>query len=78
MMKKNAQIHLLIESEVFENLQNQAIERNISFSEMCRQKLRQNNQLDKLELMIEEIKEKLNIQLKLKGGDKNGKRIAKI
>ena len=59
-MKKNAQIHLLIESEVFESLQNQAIERNISFSEICRQKLRQNNQLDKIQLMLEGIEEKVN------------------
>lgn len=60
MMKKNAQIHLVIESEVYERLINQAIEKDISFSEICRQKLKQNNQLDKIELMIEEIKEKIN------------------
>lgn len=63
-MKKNAQIHLLIETDVLEMLKRQSKEENISVSELCRQKLSQCSRLAKIEIMLEGINKKL---------DKNGK-----
>ena len=60
MMKKNAQIHLLIESEVVDRIKKEAEEKSVSWSEICRQRLRHNPQLDRIEFMIKEIEEKVN------------------
>ena len=54
-MKKNSQIHLFLETELKEKLEQQAQEQNISFSELCRQKLKNASKLDKIERVLEEI-----------------------
>ena len=57
-MKRNAQIHLHVESELRENLLKEADENNISMNELCLQKLRKNSQLDKIEMMLEGVLKK--------------------
>ena len=69
-MKKNAQIHLLIESEVVDKIKKEAEEKNVSWSEICRQKLRQNNQLNIIEIRLEEIEKILNTKLNFNGRSK--------
>lgn len=54
-MKKNYKIHLVIDKELAENLKKSAEENNISIAENCRQKLREDSQLKRIELMIEKI-----------------------
>ncbi len=54
-MKKNSQIHLLIETEVIEKLKRQAQEEGISFSSLCRKKLKENSHLERLEIIIGKI-----------------------
>lgn len=61
-MKKTFQIHLRIENNVVELLKKQARENNISFAELCRQKLRENPQLSRVENLIENLHTQLNIQ----------------
>jgi len=54
-MKKNYKIHLVIDKELAENLKKFAEEDNLSIAEICRQKLRGNSQLTRIELMLERI-----------------------
>ena len=54
-MNKNSKIHLWIETELFEALKKQALEQGISLSDICRQKLKYNSQLDRIEMMIGKI-----------------------
>lgn len=63
-MKKNAHIHLLIESEVLEKLKKEAEEQDILLSELCRHKLRQSHQLDRIESMLKDVNEKLSLKSK--------------
>lgn len=58
-MKKNSQIHIFIETELKDKLEKQAQEQEISFSEICREKLRGNSKLDNIIFMLEKILEKL-------------------
>ena len=59
-MKKNAQLHIALETKLLEKLQEEAKEYDISIAELCRQKLRKNHQLTKIELMIDSLKDNLN------------------
>ena len=54
-MKKNTQIHLLIETNLFEKLKKEAEESSVSFAEYCRIKLRENSKLKKIEEMLLEV-----------------------
>ena len=58
-MKKNYKIHLWIESENIEYLKKEAILLNMNLSELCRQKLKPNHNLIKIELILENILRKL-------------------
>ena len=51
-MNKNAQLHIFIDNKLLDNLKEQAFQRDISVSELCRQKLRQDPQLDRIERMV--------------------------
>ncbi len=64
-MPKNFQIHLRIETKVIDQLKKQASDENLSFGEVCRQKLRQNSKLEKIETEISDIKNILTTQLNL-------------
>jgi hypothetical protein len=55
-MKKTFQIHLRIENDTIESLKRQAHENNISLAEVCRQRLRGNSQLARIELLIENLR----------------------
>ena len=68
-MKKIFQIHLLLEKNLKEALEREASQRDLSLSELCRQKLRETSQLTRIELLLENL---------LKGGADFGKRSAKI
>lgn len=62
-MKKNSQIHLFIETDLLEDLKKQAREQEKSFSELCREKLIGSPKLARMEMMLEDISKKLNIQV---------------
>ncbi len=51
-MRKNYKLKLPIESETIEELKKEANTQMISLSELCRRKLRKNNQLDRIEEML--------------------------
>jgi len=53
--KKNSQLHFLIETDVLEKMKKKAKENNISLSEWCRKKLRENSQLDRIESKLDKI-----------------------
>lgn len=56
-MKKNSQIHILLETGLKEKLEKEAKENNISISEICRRKLRENSQLNRIEELIKRLQE---------------------
>jgi len=59
-MKKNSQIHIWLETGLKQKLEEQAEENNVSLMSLCRQRLRDNNRLAKIEYILEEIKTILN------------------
>ena len=54
-MRKNFQIHLYLETELVEKIKKQATERKISVTSLCRQKLKEDTQLDRIEQTIGKI-----------------------
>jgi len=52
MGKKNSQIHLVMETKLLNELKRKASEKGLSTSEFCRQKLRDDTQLDRIEKII--------------------------
>lgn len=65
-MKKNSQIHLFIETELLNKLKNQAQNKELSISELCRRKVRESFQFEKIEFLLKEIKEKIECSTKYK------------
>lgn len=63
-MKKTFQIHLRIESDAIPQLKKEAEERRLSLSALCRDKLRTASKLDRMELILEKIVEKLKLNLR--------------
>ncbi len=63
-MGKNSQIHLYLETSVYEVLKKEAEERKIFISEICREKLGQITQLTRVEAEICKIKEQLSFIIK--------------
>lgn len=55
MGKKNSQIHAFLETEYIEALDKEAKDRDISRSELIRQKLRESSQLTRIEILLEKI-----------------------
>ena len=55
-MRKNFQVHLYLETELLEKLKKQAIENKTTVSDICRQKLKENTQLTRIEFILEEVK----------------------
>jgi len=53
--KKNSQIHLRMETSLFLNLKKQIEGKYLSLSELCRQKLRKDRQLDRIELLLKKL-----------------------
>jgi len=58
-MPKNAQLHLVLDSEILEALKEEAFQRDISVSELCRQKLSGDSQLTRIEQTVSQIRIKL-------------------
>jgi len=63
-MVKNSQIHLVLETELFETLKREAQDNNISVSELCRQKLRKGSQLTRIEILLESLVKKVPEEVK--------------
>ena len=59
-MKKNAQLHFVIEVREINKLKNEAEEKKISLSELCRVKLRKNTQFDRIEGKLDRLLKKKN------------------
>ena len=62
-MGMNAQLHLVLSSELLEKLKKEATEKEITISELCRQKINGNSQLDNIELTLERLIKKLKVNL---------------
>lgn len=60
-MKKNSQLHLWIETDLLDKLKKQAAENNILLAELCRQKLRDDTRINRLELIIERLEKLINL-----------------
>ncbi|MFA5061390.1 MAG: hypothetical protein WC494_03700 [Candidatus Pacearchaeota archaeon] len=56
-MKSNAQIHVYVTTELKEKLRKEAIEKDLSFSQLCRRKLGE-DRLIKIEEMLEKLVKK--------------------
>ncbi len=54
-MKKNSQLHITLSSELLDLLRKEAENKNIVLAELCRQKLRENSKLEKIENLLEKI-----------------------
>ncbi len=63
-MKKNSQIHLYLETELINNLKKQAETNKISISELCRRKLKDIPQLERMESLLAGIAVKLKCSTK--------------
>jgi len=63
-MNKNSQIHLFIETEVLQSLKKQADSLEIPLSKLCRKKLGECTQLDRIEMLLENLNKKLTVRSK--------------
>ena len=54
-LKKNSHLHIFMETQLHDKLKKEADEKNISLSELARWKLRDNNQLDRIERKMDMI-----------------------
>jgi len=54
-MKQNSQLHISLGTDLFILLKKEANERGLCLSEHCRQKLRENSYLDKIEIMLNKL-----------------------
>lgn len=58
-MKKNSQIHFMLETPFKETLKKEAEEQNMYLAELCRDKLRKDLNFIRIEKLLIEIKENL-------------------
>ena len=65
-MVKNSHLHIVVETDFLESLKRQAKDRGISVSELCRQKLSDNIQLDKIEFLLRKLLQKNERQNRIK------------
>lgn len=61
-MKKNYRIGIKVEKDLVENLKYEANTLGLTFSDICRQKLKKNHQLIKIELILETILKEMGKQ----------------
>jgi hypothetical protein len=59
-MKNNVRIYFKISSEFYEQIKKEAQKKEISIAQLCRQKLKTQDRLDRVEFLLERL-------LKLKG-----------
>lgn len=62
-MKKNYKLRIRLETSVVDILKKEAEAENVTLSELCRNKLRSSPKLTKIELMLERLCKKSNVQL---------------
>ena len=55
LLKKNAHLHIMIPSEILEEIRSKAHDEGISMAEWSRKKLISNSQLDRIEGMLRKI-----------------------
>ena len=65
-MRKNSQIHILVETELSDRLRKQAEELGMTLSGLCRQKLEGACKLDRIEFIVSEIGRRLKCSTKFK------------
>ena len=53
--KKNSHLHMFLETSLMDGLREEASDKNMSISELVRQKLRENNQLDRIENKLDKL-----------------------
>ncbi|HEA70636.1 hypothetical protein LCGC14_0791890 [marine sediment metagenome] len=53
--KKNSHLHMFLETSLMDRLREEASDKNMSISELVRQKLRDDNQLDRIERKIDKL-----------------------
>ena len=58
--KKNSHIHLCIDTDSYTRLKQQAADTYLSLAELCRQKMRKNSQLDRIEHLLNQLVKKSN------------------
>ena len=58
-MGKNSHLHLTMETSLKEFLKDEATKNNMGLSEYCRQKIREESRLQKIEKILLEIKDRL-------------------
>jgi hypothetical protein len=54
-MKKNSQLHIMLETDLIERLKREADGRMISLAELCRLKLKGSDRLEKIERLLERV-----------------------
>lgn len=62
-MKKNYKLRIRLETSVVEILKREAEEEKITLSELCRHKLSSSPKLVAIELLLQNLCKKLNVQL---------------
>jgi len=58
-MGKNSHLHLTMETSLKEFLKEEAAKNSLGLSEYCRQKIREESRLQKIERLLLDIKERL-------------------
>jgi len=58
-MKKNSHLHILIETPLISKLREEAREKKLSLGQYCRQKLRKQEQLDRIEGKLDRVLKKV-------------------
>ncbi|VVB82432.1 Uncharacterised protein [uncultured archaeon] len=53
--KKNSHLHIMIENSLMNRIEKEAKEKEIAIAELVRQKLKGNNQLDRIEMMLKKL-----------------------
>ena len=54
-MKKNSQLHVVIETHKLNRLKKEAKEQDVSLAELCRRKLKPQPQLDRIENKLDRL-----------------------
>lgn len=54
-LKKNSHLHVMIETDILEKMKKRAGKENLTLSEWCRQKLREDSQLDRIENKMDKL-----------------------
>ena len=60
MGKKNSQLHLVLETGLWESLKREASDIGVSVSELCRKKLGADSQLTRIEMKLEKLSCRVN------------------